>query len=44
MSLQDGLDHLRVMHPHQYGDGPDMWPDGTLVVIDQTLEPTDFSE
>lgn len=31
------LDHIRVMHPDQYGDGPLYWPDGGLVVIDETF-------
>lgn len=35
-------DHLRVLHPDAYGDGPERWPDGTLVVYDQTLEPGEF--
>lgn len=30
------LDHLRVMHPEQYGDGPQRWPDGALVIIDDS--------
>lgn len=30
------LDHLRVMHPEQYGDGPEVWPDGGIVVLDET--------
>lgn len=32
------LDHLRVIHPDLYGDGPLYWPDGGVVVIDQTGE------
>lgn len=36
------LDHLRVHHPDQFGDGPQTWPDGSLVVVDTTLEPGDF--
>ena len=36
------LDHLRVVHPDAYGDGPARWPDGSLVVVDQTLTPEDF--
>ena len=27
-TLNDILDHLRVMHPDIYSDGPEMWPDG----------------
>ena len=38
----DVVDHLRVHHPEAYGDGPERWPDGTLVVEDDTLEPRDF--
>jgi hypothetical protein len=36
------LDHLRVVHPDVYGDGPERWPDGSLVVVDGTLGPEDF--
>lgn len=36
------LDHLRVMHPTEYGDGPERWPDGSLVVYDDTLMPGEF--
>jgi hypothetical protein len=36
------LDHLRVMHPDAYGDGPLRWPDGGVVVVDETVEPSDF--
>lgn len=39
----DILDHLRVLHPGVYGDGPATWPDGSPVVVDVTLEPGDFS-
>lgn len=28
------LDHLRLLHPDVYGDGPQRWPDGRLVVYD----------
>ena len=35
-------DHLRVVHPELYGDGPERWPDGRVVVYDTTLEPGDF--
>lgn len=35
-------DHLRVHHPDVYGDGPERWPDGHVVVHDLTLEPGDF--
>jgi hypothetical protein len=36
-------DHLRVMHPDVYGDGPERWPDGGIVVHDATIEPEDFA-
>lgn len=38
------LDHLRVIHPEQYGDGPRTWPDGQLVITDAALEPSDFQD
>jgi hypothetical protein len=38
------LEHLRVMHPDAYGDGPERWPDGGMVVHDMTLDPGDFDE
>lgn len=31
-TLNDILDHLRVVHPNIYGDGPEMWPDGGPVI------------
>lgn len=34
--------HIRVLHPDQYGDGFELWPDGRPVVVDETLEPGDF--
>lgn len=37
------LDHLRIVHPDVWGDGPVRWPDGRIVVLDATLEPGDFS-
>lgn len=45
--IEDGtlhgiLDHLRVLHPEEYGDGPERWPDGQPVVIDETLTPDAF--
>jgi hypothetical protein len=36
------LDHLRVIHPDVWGDGPTRWPDGRIVVYDTTLTPGDF--
>jgi hypothetical protein len=38
------LEHLRIVHPDAYGDGPQRWPDGRLVVVDQTLEPANFTD
>ena len=29
---EDIIDHLRVVHPELYGDGPERWPDGALVI------------
>lgn len=37
------LDHMRVLHPDVWGDGPERWPDGRIVVYDTTLEPGDFA-
>jgi hypothetical protein len=36
------LDHLRVIHPDVWGDGPELWPDGEIVVHDRTVQPGDF--
>jgi hypothetical protein len=36
------LDHLRVMHPDAWGDGPERWPDGRIVVYDTMFTPGDF--
>lgn len=36
------LDHLRLLHPDVYGDGPLRWPDGRLVVYDVTPTPGDL--
>lgn len=33
------LDHLRLFHPEEYGDGPECWPDGGFVI---TPEPGSF--
>lgn len=32
------LDHVRVIHPDQWGDGPERWPDDGLVYDDTTRE------
>ena len=34
-------DHLRVMHP-DVPNQPERWHDGSVVVVDTTLEPSDF--
>ena len=38
------VDHLRLIHPDVYGDGPQRWPDGSVVVVDCTLTPAEFVE
>ncbi len=38
------LKHLQEVHPEVYGDGPERWPDGRVVVTDTTLEPKDFDQ
>lgn len=43
-SPMEMLDHLRVLHPHEYGDGPEMWPDGGIVVYDADPDPDDIRE
>lgn len=41
--LEGALDHLRLAHPEAYGDGPQRWPDGELIVDDSAmLTPEDF--
>lgn len=40
--IGEATEHLRLMHPDQYGDGPERWPDGGVVLDDQTLSPEDF--
>lgn len=29
--------HIRVIHPDAYGDGPQYWPDGGLVIIEDEI-------
>lgn len=36
------IDHLRLMHAYEMQ--PATWPDGSLVIVDTTLEPDDFAE
>lgn len=38
------MDHLRLFHPEHYGDGPERWPDGGVVLHDETIDPGDFGE
>jgi hypothetical protein len=38
------LDHIRLLHPGAWDDGFDRWPDGTMVVLDPTLQPADFGD
>lgn len=35
------MEHFRVMHPKEYAD-IQTWPDGSVVVVDESLEPEDF--
>jgi hypothetical protein len=37
------LEHIRLYHPDDYEPLLE-WPDGTPVIIDNTLEPDDFEE
>ncbi|HKY57617.1 MAG TPA: hypothetical protein VJL80_06235 [Aeromicrobium sp.] len=39
--LEAGIDHIRVMHPDQYEE-PERWPDGGLVIHDDTLTAEEF--
>jgi hypothetical protein len=32
-------DHLRLIHPEEYGDGPTRWPDGGIVYDVSGLDP-----
>jgi hypothetical protein len=43
-TLIELTDHLRVIHPDHFGDGPATWPDGEMVIFDDTLTPEDFSD
>jgi hypothetical protein len=40
---EEAMEHLRLLHPDEWGEGPQRWPDGLVVVHDETLEPGDFS-
>lgn len=37
------VSHIAVEHPDRY-EAVEVWPDGTTVVIDETLEPADFDQ
>lgn len=39
--VESFLDHLRVLHPDEHEE-PERWPDGRIVVYDDTLEPHEF--
>lgn len=41
VNVESIIDHIRVMHPDQYEE-PERWPDGSLVIYDDTLTPDDF--
>jgi hypothetical protein len=38
------LNHFRVLHPAEYGDGPERWPDGGIVIYEDDPEPADAEE
>lgn len=40
--VDDILNHLRLIHPTQYGDGPEQWPDGHYIIIDQDPQPEEY--
>lgn len=37
-------DHIRILHPDEYGEGPERWPDGRVAVVDHTIGPDDFKK
>jgi hypothetical protein len=37
------LAHLKNEHPAEWGGGPELWPDGEVVIHDETLKPEDFT-
>lgn len=39
--VENAMDHIRVMHPDQYEES-ERWPDGGLVLEDETVSPEDF--
>jgi hypothetical protein len=34
-------DHLRLWHSDEFGEGPERWPDGAVVVYEPDAEPDD---
>lgn len=41
----DLTEHIRLEHALDYGDGPERWADGDVVVVhENTLDPDDFRE
>lgn len=44
IDAEDALDHIRVMHPEVWEDGPARWPDGSLVVVDCAPEPREVRD
>ncbi len=38
------IDHLRVVHPGTYGDGPPRWPDGRLAIAVLPQDARHFEE
>ena len=37
------FEHLRLLHPEVWADGLCRWPDGRVIVLDETLTPGDFT-
>lgn len=40
--LESFVDHMRVLHTDRYEE-PERWPDGALVIHDDSPEPGDFA-
>lgn len=43
VDMDEVLDHIRDDHPEDW-EPLERWPDGSLVVVDNTLTPDDFWE
>lgn len=41
VDMEATLEHVRLFHPEEYGDGPNRWPDGSLVYIEDFV-PEEF--